>query len=274
MSRGDTYLPTQVPKLGRAEREKLRILRGARGIPARVDIAEAQAHIEWLREVGFLDDAIAAAAGIPAKTIGNIRRGVYQTVRIEQAARIRAVSHVPVEAQATFRVPAFGVRRRVHAMWALGHSSTVIGARLGVSREMVIHHIHVPRVRGATWLRMRDVYDELSGTPGESVDTRRVAVARGLPAPLDWEGMDIDLPDHNPVPAEKDEKFVDEVLVARILKGGYKGSISRAVRNAVMDHALAHGWPYSRVAEVLDVRLDSASRAIIQHRAKNRGVAS
>lgn len=129
-------------------------------------------------------------------------------------------------------------------------------------------------MRGTSWLAMRGVYDELSSVPGESALLRGRAAARGLPAPLDWEGLDIDHPDHMPVPAQEEEELVDEVLVARILKGGYTGSISRLERDAVMDHALAHGWPNTRVAEMLHVRPDSASRAIIQHRAKNRGVAS
>jgi hypothetical protein len=267
------YLPTQVPVLGPFKRQKVLAIRAARGIPARVDLDEVQAHIHWLRGIGFLDDAIGAAAGVPQKTIYNIRLGVYSTVRIEQAARIKSVSHAPVDAQAPFLVPAIGTRRRIHALWALAHSSTTIGERLGVSKEMVIRHCHVPRVRGTTWARVRDVLEELSSVPGESVETRRVASRRGLPAPLDWEGLDIDHPDHHPV-AAKDAKLVDEVLVARILKGDYKGSIPRLERDAVMDYALAHGWTNTRVADVLNTRPDSASRAIVNHRRKNRGVAS
>lgn len=273
MSRRETYLPTHVPKLGRAERDKLRILRAARGIPALVDLVDVQEHITWLRSIGFLDNAIGAAAGLPGETVTKIRTGVHERVRIEQAARIRAVTHVPVEAQMRTMVPTLGARRRVHALWALGHTSEVIGSYLDSSACTVRRFCKEKRMQGANWLAVRGVYDGLSSTPGESALLRDRAAARGLPAPLDWEGLDIDHPDHMPVPAQ-DKKLVDEVLVARILKGSYKGAVPKLERDAVMDYAIERGWSGAKVAEVLGMRTDSASRAIVKHRRKNHEVAS
>jgi hypothetical protein len=268
------YLPTQVPTLGSAQRKKVRLLRAVRGIPALVDPAETQEQIVWLRSIGFLDNAIGAAAGVPEATVTNIRKGVYASARIEQASRIRTVTHVPVKAQMRSRVPALGATRRIRALSALGHTAEVIGGHLDMPADAVSKLCGEFRVMGSTWFRVCEVYEELSCLPGESVIARRRASARGFPAPLDWEGWDIDHPGHMPVATKEDKKLVDEVLVARILKGGYTGPISRLERAAVMDHALAHGWTNTRVAEVLGVRLDSASRAIIQHRAKSREVAS
>lgn len=265
-----TYIPTRVPKLGDAKRQKVRAIRAARGIPARVGLADVQAHIEWLRDIGFLDDAIGAAAGLPATTVHKIRIGKHATVRIEHASRIRAVSHMPVQAQATLLVPSLGTRRRIHALWALGHSSAAVGASLGVSGQMVVQYCGVERVRGATWFRVRDLYEELSGVPGASRETRRRAVVRGLAAPLDWHGLDIDHPDHSPVPVADSEPEADPVVVHRILSGGYRGEVLKSEQSAVVAYAAANGWSAPRLVEVMGVTRAAADAALTRARRKLR----
>lgn len=268
MSRPEYYHPTQVPKLG-SKRRKLRSLRAARGIPALVDRTDPQARIEWLYGIGFSDHAIAAAAGLPPSTVRLVRLGANATVGIEQASRIMAVSHIPVEAQVRTLVPGFGVRRRVHALWALGHTSAAIGARMEIPAERVFRSCRRRVVRGSAWLRMRDVYEELSAVPGVSREMRRRAVMRGLSAPLDWEGLDIDHPDHFPIPLE-DSDLADLVAVHRILRGEYRGEVGKPERSAVIAHAAVNGWTSVRLADALRVSQVAAEAALVRARRKLR----
>lgn len=268
MSRPEYYRPTQIPKLG-PKRQKIRSLRAARGIPALVDRTGPQARTSWLYGIGFSDYAIGAAAGLPPTTVRLVRLGANATVGIDHAARLMTVSHVPVEVQARTLVPGFGVQRRIHALWALGHTSAVIAAHSEKPLDWVFAACDVRRLRGATWLRMRDVYEELSAVPGESRETRRRAAARGLSAPLDWHGRDIDHPDHVPVPAE-DSEDADLVVVHRILLGTHQGEIPTAERRAVVAHAAVKGWTPTRLAEALGVSHDAADAALNRKRRKNR----
>lgn len=263
------YIPSQVPKLGEAQREKVRKLRAARGIPAQVALGPVQAHIEWLRGIGFLDGAIGAAAGLPYTTVTNIRTGVHASVGIEQASRIMAVTHVPCEAQRRLMVPGLGVRRRLEGLSVLGYSLSVLGEHLGVS-ETRAHQLFRPyRVQGVVWFRVRDVYEQLSGVPGGSVRARRSAVARGLAAPLDWVGRDIDHPDHFPTPAEESDS-ADLVVVHRILRGDFQGEVGKPERKAVISHAAANGWSAARLVEAVGMSRSAADAALARARRKLR----
>lgn len=247
-------------------------MRAARGIPNQVPAQPATEIIQRLLSIGFTLHSIAAAAGVSVSAVRQICHGTYANANIDVVSRIVAVTHKPVPAQSGQRVPSIGVGRRVHALQAIGWTRGDIGSRLGVSGSAVTAYTHRFRLSYEVWKAVADLYEQMSGAAGPSEISRWRA--KGFAPPLAWEGLDIDDPDRMPVATKQDKELVDEVLVARILKGGYKAPISRLERAAVMDHALAHRWPNTRVAEVLNVRLDSASRAIIQHRSKNRGVAS
>jgi hypothetical protein len=268
VSRAPYYYPTQVPKLG-PKRRKFRSMRAARGIPALVDRADAQARTEWLYGIGFSDFAIGAAAGLPPTTVRLVRLGANATVGIDHAARLMTVSHMPIEAQARTLVPAFGVRRRIHALWALGHTSAVISTHMEKSLDWVFDACSGHRLRGSTWLRMRDVYEELSAVPGDSREGRRRALARGLSAPLDWQGLDIDHPDHEPLEVA-DSGLPDEVAVHRILRGLHTGEIGTPERKAVVRHAAVSGWPAQRLADALRISHVAAEAALVRRRRQLR----
>ncbi|MBF6333517.1 helix-turn-helix domain-containing protein [Nocardia transvalensis] len=270
-----TPIPSSLPRHGKYKTSKIRICRAAHGIPARVPEAEVRAHIQTLRSWGFTDTAIAAAAGVSQKTVWLIRHGTYPTSQIDRAARLMTVTHIPVPAQAGLMVPNIGTSRRLHALMAIGWPQRRLAARLGVS-QAAVHQYTIHRwVRYETWRAICDLYEELSGTPGPSPSLAKQSRDRGFAPPLLWDGLDIDHPAHEPAPDETTEMpgIVDEVLLLRILRGEHTGEISRAERQAVLDHAVEHGWTQTKLAEVLNIHRGAAARALARHRAKRREAA-
>ncbi|MEV4127044.1 hypothetical protein [Nocardia sp. NPDC049707] len=271
----NNHVKSQVPVLGSYRRRKLRAARAARGIPAMVDAEPVRDHVLWLRDIGFTDTAIGAAAGVPQKTIWFAGGGEFRQMRIEQAARIKSVTHVPVLAQTAMLVPAIGTRRRLHALNAIGYSSTKLGELLGVTQVMANRYTHVVQVRGATWSTIKDLYEELSGTPGPSPIARRYAERHNFAPPLAWEGRDIDHPDHEPDLGDDNETgAIDEVLMERILSGKHEGTIGKAEREAVLNHAIENGWGRTELAPMLNLSRESADRALVRHRDKLRKAAA
>lgn len=185
---------TTIPKLGRARRQKVRKLREARGIPAKVDSAPITAHIVWLHSIGFSSYALAAAAGLPPHTVNLVRSGAYQQTRIDHAARLRALTHIPVEAQHGTRVAAVGVVRRLQALRATGFTLADIAAELDCTAEAVRHWTKGTQVRQETWQKIADLYERLSGSVGASEATRRRGQQAGWLLPFEWDGYDIDDP--------------------------------------------------------------------------------
>ncbi|WP_280389499.1 hypothetical protein [Nocardia wallacei] len=266
-----TRTKSHVAVLGKYRRQKLRIVHASRGIPAAVDPAPIRQHIDWLRSIGFTDDAIGAAAGLPQRTICFIRNRTFDSVRFEHAARIRAVTHIPVPEQTTMLVPAIGIRRRIQALQAIGYSGTVLGEHLGVSQGMVSKYTLVDQARGYTWFKVRDVYEALSGTCGTSKQAVAQARRRGHAPPMAWEGLDIDDPRQQPITATDDDTgAVDEVLFERILRGLHKGEVHEPERTAVLAYAVENGLSGFRVAELLNVKQATGDRALVRYRAKLR----
>lgn len=265
---------SQIPVLGDYKRQKVRLLREARGIPSLVDAKPIRDHLRWLSNLGFSDDALGRAAGVSHNAIRLIRLDNVgqRQVQITRAARIRALTHVPVPAQADTWVPAIGAIRRLHALHAIGYSTRDLAHRLAVPQQAVSAITKRTRIYGSTWLRIRDLYDQLSGLPGPSDAARHRAALRNLAAPLAWEGTDIDHPDAvpDPGPAVTDDSHIDEVLLRRVLTGEHEGPIPRPIRKAVYEHADLHDWGHERLARALRIEPKSAGRAMTRYRAKRR----
>ncbi|MBM4515477.1 hypothetical protein GS438_26170 [Rhodococcus hoagii] len=79
-------------------------------------------------------------------------------------------------------------------MQAFGWTLTDIGARIGMAETNIAALQHQRRVSYSLWMRIREVYEELSSTPGPSDDSRRRASRKGWLNPFEWEGYDIDDP--------------------------------------------------------------------------------
>lgn len=259
------------PKLGRYKAAKVTKLRAAHGIPAFVPPEEPTQRVETLYDWGFSDFAIAAAAGMDQKAIWKIRHRVHRTVSIDCAARIMAVTHIPVPAQSGMKIPNIGTRRRIHALLAIGWNLDELGVRAGVSGRQFSQYSLRPSVYYETWAKVRDLYEELSGTSGPSRFGETRARRRGCFPPLAWEGRDIDHPDHLPISIpDCVDVEPDPVLLDRIIAGKHSGVVRGPERTALLDYAIENCWSATRVAQALNVSRPAGEQALVRRKAKLR----
>lgn len=266
---------SQIPVLGPYKRSKLWLLHRARGVELMVDAAPIREHLEWLQSIGFNYESIGIVAGIPPQTLWLAKTDGHKRMHIERAARLMAVTHVPVPAQANTKVPAIGTRRRLQALQAIGYTYASLSVEFGGVTPEAIRQYTTGTVRGATWMRVRDVYERLSGTPGPSKVAIARARRRGYAPPIAWEGVDIDHPDSKPLlDADLDLKgTVDEVLLQRMIDGRHTGEVRGAERKALIDHAIEHGWDHERLARSLNISPDGAGQALVRRRRELREAA-
>ncbi|WP_043654617.1 hypothetical protein [Nocardia thailandica] len=254
-----TPTASTVPVLGTYKAQKLWRLRRARNAPSTiVDATPAQDHVCWLVSLGFNDSSIAAAAGLTQKTVANYRLRVYPTARAQHAQRLLQVSHVPCPAQADRYVPSLGAQRRIRALLAIGWRYSDIAEASGLHYVATIGRVmRVTVIQGRTWEAIHRAYERLSGRPGPSTIGQKKAINQGFASPMAWEDIDIDHPDAVPAMDSPDtEAGVDEVLLARLITGQHTapaGTIPAAEREAFLDHAVAHGWTGTQVAEALQI---------------------
>ncbi|WP_029923948.1 hypothetical protein [Nocardia otitidiscaviarum] len=181
----------------RSRQQKLHRWRRANNIEVYTDPEPVREHIALLMSWGMTVGMIGQAAGCSGQAITYINQGAFPRVKADLARRIRAVDHHPRPGQ--WFALAVGARRRIEALNALGWQSEYLAERLGIyGRVRLQQMIKQPRIRYATWAAIRDLYNELSGTPGPGRNTMVRARNRGLAAPLAWYGRDIDHPDTRP----------------------------------------------------------------------------
>ncbi|BAD58889.1 hypothetical protein [Nocardia farcinica] len=153
-------------------------------------------HIWALYTLDVTAPMIGAAAGCTEQAIHAIANGVARQVRVQLAERILAVTHAPHPRQKL--VLAVGAARRIRALNAIGWPTADLAARLGLNDasnlNQSINRLHITYPR---WAAIRDLYEELSGTPGPKPDTARRFRTKPAP-PLAWEGRDIDDPRAQP----------------------------------------------------------------------------
>jgi len=263
---------SQIPVLGPYKSQKVYLLRKAKGIPSMVDAEPIVKHIQWLHSIGFNNESIGAAAGLPPATLWGFQNYGYKRIHIDRASRIMAVTHIPVPEQAGIIVPNIGTKRRIDALRAIGYSCATLGEHLGVTGEAVSQYRGRP-VRGRTWTAIRDLYNQLSHIPGPNPVAAIRARRLGCQPPMAWEGIDIDHPDSCPDPgANSTRQGVDEIMVARILAGDYRGRVPRAERNAVVDHVLTRhpDRAPSIIAKLLHQTPDAAAQTVLRRRRELR----
>lgn len=197
-----TGLVSPIPRYPtKARTAKACAQRAALGIPSRIDRERVACHLEWLLGIGFSETAVAAAAGCPKTTVNQILARRYERTWVEVAARVLQVGHVPVPAQAGTLVSPVGTVRRLHALRAAGWSQRDLATHLGVVQQRVSAYSRARQVRYATYVGVRDLYDEWSAIPGA---VRAARSGKGLLLPLEWEGYDIDDPRVTPPRTRRD----------------------------------------------------------------------
>ncbi|MCM6777741.1 hypothetical protein NDR87_30080 [Nocardia sp. CDC159] len=169
------------------------------GAPGYVPFEPIRDHIASLNALGLPCASIARDAGCTADCVVDIRHGRWATVRIRQATAIMAVTYHPNERQGL--VLALGAIRRLRALYRIGWTWVALSEQTGLTQSNLSQLTRPGRLRTLipwdTWVAVRDAYERLSGTPGtrgRAKLARREAQDRGWPAPLDWDGLDIDDP--------------------------------------------------------------------------------
>ena len=178
----------------------------------RVPPATVRGHLLKLIERGMPRIAIAADAGINHATITRILNGRATYIYRDTAQRILAVRYRPGRL-----VDANGTRRRLEALAALGWPLVRIGAMLDVSHDRVRQYLTQPYVYAETAVRVRELYDRLSMTPGPSRRVARRARRLGYIPPLGWD-EDIDDPGAWANVADETD-VVDDVVVDHLCHG-------------------------------------------------------
>lgn len=137
-------------------------------------------------------------------------RRVYEAAR--QAGRPWLVVDSPVDGT--------GSRRRIRALYAMGHREPDLAARLGYRGRSIPWMHRQQRISSRVAVRVRGLADELGMVAGPSHRLRARAASWGWVSMLAWEGVDIDDPNAKPeldAPEPADE--VDEVAVERAVAG-------------------------------------------------------
>lgn len=166
-----------------------------------ISAAEAQRHVNALRESGVSIKAIAHRSGVGPKTVSWISTG-----RAKQVMPIVAASILGVELDYTPPVPptktvdAIGTRRRLQALqfngWALSEILALIGKPSAYSWQL----LNAPTVTKATADAVATLYDEIWDAPSPNTYGGRRAASRarsrGWVGPMSWD--DIDNPRERP----------------------------------------------------------------------------
>ncbi|GGB48462.1 hypothetical protein GCM10011492_44650 [Flexivirga endophytica] len=190
----------------------------ARGINRYVDAEPTREKLQ-----GFIDASVplrtlSRATGISDTGISNIVAGRNSRVQRATAERVDQLKLADIYSQAEGMVPRVGAVRRVEALLALGHNHAAIAAAGARDTSMLLYSPG-ELITAGRWRQVRDAYDRLSMTPGDSPLTRQRAESRGLAPPLAWDEADIDDPSarpHHQVPAGE-SNVVDIVAVQRAI---------------------------------------------------------
>lgn len=167
-------------------------------------------YIVALHNYGMSVDAMASVSGVATSIICRLvwPEGDVTKLRIrrDNAEALMAIRCGDRRIPGNLLVPAVGTRRRVEALARIGWGKKQIGDRLGVTAQAISCCIGL-RKRGVTAARaheVADLYSDLSARVGPSRLAERNAEAHGWPAPWQWDGVDIDDPQANPLPEVED----------------------------------------------------------------------
>ncbi|MEV0917885.1 hypothetical protein AB0I93_26955 [Streptomyces sp. NPDC049967] len=181
-------------RLAGIRRERVRLAGQSNLIPAQ----ELAAHIATLTESGMSQCAIARAANVSQTTISYIINGRIRSSQRDKGERLLAVR--PGTQDDISDQPILASRRRLQALYAIGHGQLSIASNSDINHSTVSHVVNgrYETVNGAFAARVRDVYSELSKTAGPSIKARRRAERAGWAPPAAWDDERLDDPTAHP----------------------------------------------------------------------------
>ena len=205
-SKAGTWAPCRCKACARVhslacKRRRLARQKGAQLLVPREQII---GHLQKLVRSGMSKQLIARRAGVSSSTVGYLINGRSKSCQWEKAARLLAVK--PGDFDDTCMRPAVGTRRRIQALYAMGHNATVIARACGLSIGTVrdLSSGERERVDESTAGAIRCAYSVMSRQQGSSVQSRRRAERKGWLDPTWWEDYGhIDDPAFDPASAEQ-----------------------------------------------------------------------
>lgn len=171
-----------------------------RGIKRLVPAEPVRAHIQHLEDLELSRRAVADLAGVSPTTITTVMGGQHPSVQRRVAEKILGVraDQVMTRQRELGFVPAVGARRRIRALFAIGHTAASIAAVIDGGKSYDVHNTLNHPGRWITRTRHDDIaaaYEQLWGHPGTSVHNRSRAARFGWLPPLAWDDDTIDRPD-------------------------------------------------------------------------------
>lgn len=228
------------------------------GLTRRVPADPVIAHVRQLRTLGWTHKRIAAVSGVSISQQRHMINGKYKTTIRDVASRLLAVPLTPQSSKWEM-VDTPGVRRRLQALAVMGWPQRMVCARAGVGSNIgTLHRGHITAV---TFGKIAAVYEELWNVPGPSKQAATMARNAGFAAPMDWDDIDdpCEVPSE-PVPAGED---VDEVLLARFLKGrATHHALNHAEKLELARRLIASGHTTYRASIVSHIGLPRLEREL------------
>lgn len=162
-------------------------------------------HITMLNNTGMNAETIARRAGVAHSTISYLLRGRSKTCQRRTAIAILSVRPGDYDEHADR--PATGIRRRLQALYAIGHSPETIADEAGMCAQAIsqIANGHTTWADEPTESAIHATYNTLRNQKGTSPAAARRAANKGWRDPVWWEDYErIDDPDFDPAAVERE----------------------------------------------------------------------
>jgi hypothetical protein len=196
--------------------QKGRALAHLAGQPPLYPAEPLVAHIKELASSGMSHALIARRANVAAATISYLTRGLTKSCQRDKALRILAVK--PNDFDELAERPSLGSRRRVQALYAIGHNPITIAAAAELDDSTVSHLANGRHdtTDGRTAAAIRQAYQRLASTPGTSRKAKHRAGSLGWRDPQWWEDYGrIDDPNFDPDKADAAIGFRERAKLRR-----------------------------------------------------------
>lgn len=220
-------------------------------------------HINALLCAGMTVKLIAALAVLTPAAIRHLRKTSTTTTAPDIAAAVLAITFHPSRGRVS--TPSIGARRRLRALNSMGYSDAFLARRLGVDLDVVSHMPEVGLIGTTLWESIDDLYDELAMQVGPDTEVRDRSRAAGLVPPLGWNDDEIDHPKAKRKDRAKGLVGSDPAAIIRRVRGE-RVALHTADVKEIMRIALIGNWSPRRVADVLGIEVESATREMSRHR--------
>lgn len=229
----------------------LRAVARAAGNPPRVPTRPVTEHVHKLLTAGMSCAQIAIAADVSRSSVCNAANSKNPTFNRAVANKILTVR--PRIVRDTDRLPIVGTRRRLQALYAIGHGALSVSQVTGMSPytiQKIVNESHAT-ITASTYKKVRAAYRQLVAIPGVSARAKASARTGGWPAPAAW-GDDIDNPAATPdIDGVERELSRDELAALR------RTEIEHLEQFNLSEHEIADrlGMAYTSVRNiVLEIR--------------------